>query len=154
MKHSLQRFSLVLVFISACGLGERDTQGSDAESPADLGAAEGDESKEDPWSCGEIGAVCIGPLGIGECINGQCGATLGECHRPPGDCNSICALDDRPCVELACEGATAFGWNTPTQAEADTLCVVGHEQSATPLLVACDEPLDDLAMIVSCCCSW
>jgi hypothetical protein len=153
MKSAQTLRTCLVLLLSACGPGERDTETSSAESPADLGEPEGADSQNDPWNCGEIGAVCVGPLGIGDCIDGQCGATLGECYRPPGDCDSICDLDGRTCAEFACEGATAWAWNATTQYEADTLCALGDQQAVTPLAVGCSEPLDELATSVSCCCA-
>lgn len=155
MNHTYAVHALLVAVLGACGPGGRDTGTDDSNPHADVGeGGEDDESKEDPWNCGEIGAICVGPLGIGECVDGQCGATLGECYGPPGDCNSICALDGRLCAELACDGATAWVWNASTQYESNILCAIGDEESVTPLTVACDEPLDNLAKGVSCCCSW
>jgi hypothetical protein len=152
--NQVHRFALTLAFASGCGPGSSDTEHGDPDPLADLAGAEANDSQEDPWNCGELGAICVGPLGIGECVDGQCGATLAQCATPPGDCNSMCALDGRPCAELACDGATAWVWNASEQYEAEVLCALGYEQAATPLSVACDEPLDDLAMAALCCCSW
>src|SRR5690606_24331514 len=156
MSHTRALCTLLVGVLGACGPGGRDTQTDDDTPHADVGQDDDDdddESKEDPWNCGEIGAKCIGHLGIGECVDGQCGATLGECYGPPGDCNSICAFDGRPCAELACDGATAWVWNASTQYEANVLCAIGDRETVTPLHVACDEPLDGLANSALCCCS-
>ena len=58
------------VLFGACSLRHAD---SDDASGADSSAS-GDSGTEgvvgDPWNCGEVGAKCVGPMGIGECVDG------------------------------------------------------------------------------------
>jgi hypothetical protein len=152
------RFTLPLslvVLVLNCGPDRPPAETGKADSPGDVEDADGDEQQEDPENCGDMGLNCRAAFGIGSCIDGQCGPTASECYATwHGDCNTICALEGRPCAELGCEGATALIWYASQPEEAALLCSLGREETATFLQVACDEPLDDVDTYVACCCSW
>lgn len=143
--------SLLLLTSSVCGPGQpgRETTGNDAPMP-DLGQA---ESLGDPNNCGELGLHCVGPLGIGSCIDGQCGPTLSQCYGATGTCAEICAIEGRSCAPLGCDGATGWGWTASSVEEATVLCGFPDHQSVDPMHMACDDDLEGLAQVLSCCCS-
>ena len=138
-----------LVLVLACGRqlpGDDDEQSDDSATP--------DLPTEDPWNCGELGLKCVGPLGIGECVQGECQATLGgECWvaASVGTCEQYCGMLGRTCAELACDGATAYGWQGEPEM-ASVLCLDADHATAVPLELGCDEPLEGTATVLMCCC--
>ncbi|EDM81251.1 hypothetical protein PPSIR1_40245 [Plesiocystis pacifica SIR-1] len=148
---SLLAAMLVVLARSPPGIPDEglDTQ---VESPgADAGA---EHSMDDPWHCGEEDLKCIGPLGIGECVDGECQGRLTFCHLAAGTCAEICANDGGVCAPLDCEGATAFAWDYALQEEADALCDAAIKDAATPLEIGCDDELNTFGKTVNCCCQW
>lgn len=143
--------TLLLLTASACGPGRPDVDatGQDAPMP-DLAEV---ESLGDLDACRDMGLNCIGPLGIGSCIDGQCGPTLGQCYGATGTCTEICAMEGRACAPLGCKGATGWGWTASLVEEASLLCGQGDHQSAEPMYVGCDDELEGLAQALSCCCA-
>jgi hypothetical protein len=144
----------VCVLTHACSpppLDPPDTSSASADTPdvaQDLPA--------DPMHCGESDVNCVGPLGIGDCVNGECQGQLFNCWTTSTTCADACVNEaDVTCAEAGCDGATAFGWGLQTHDESLAACVWADEDTATPLTVACDEPLpfDDYPAI-SCCCKW
>jgi hypothetical protein len=143
---------LTLVFLTAltCGPGRPDTETTTQDtSMPDVGQA---ESLGDPWDCGELGLVCIGPLGIGSCVDGQCGGRLSQCYVAAVTCAEICASEERICDELGCDGATAWGWTASSLDEASVLCGSASHQTVEPMFMGCGEELEGLATVLSCCC--
>ncbi|MFV8752213.1 hypothetical protein ACNOYE_16820 [Nannocystaceae bacterium ST9] len=113
--------------------------------------ADGEDSNSDPLHCGERGVQCTGPLGIGECVDGECGARLSECRAGPGTCDEFCAEVGQVCSPLACGEATAWGWSGIPELS-DSLCLYADKTSAFPLTVACSDELEGLATTLCCCC--
>jgi hypothetical protein len=151
--HMMSSIAIVLALFAspACGPGQPDGEvtGQDAPTP-DLGQA---ESLGDPNNCGELGLHCIGPLGIGSCIDGECGPTLSDCYGTSETCTEICALTGRACAPLGCDGATAWGWTASSVDEAVALCGLADKQAVEPMYMGCDDDLEGLAPVLSCCCS-
>jgi hypothetical protein len=144
--------TLALLFLSAlaCGPGHPsgDTAMQDTPMP-DLGQA---ESLGDPWHCGELDLVCIGPLGIGSCVDGECGGWLSDCYQATGTCAEICATEGRVCDELGCDGATAWRWTASSLLEAYDLCGSASHQTVEPMFIGCGDELEGLTTALSCCC--
>ena len=143
---------VVATVLAACRPGLVDDASTSQDSQ--LEEAEVPDTDEDPWKCGELGLVCVGPLGIGECVDGACQGRLSSCYPPAMTCAEICGELDAACLEHGCEGATAWVWDAPTQEEADYLCVSGHRDSAQALSIGCEDDLTGLAKRVNCCCQW
>jgi hypothetical protein len=87
--------------------------------PGDTEADDDDDPPEvlgDPWKCGELGLKCVGPLGIGQCINEQCTPKLGnQCWGADfaPTCDHYCEAFEQSCAFEGCEGATfGDGWAT------------------------------------------
>jgi hypothetical protein len=151
--HVMTMLGLVLSLLafSACGPGSPDGEMTGQDTPMpDLGQA---ESLGDPDNCGELGLNCIGPLGLGSCVDGQCGPTLSQCYNASGTCAEICALEGRACAPLGCDGATGWGWTASSVDEATALCGLANHQTVEPMYMACDDELEGLAQVLSCCCS-
>ena len=151
LRHSWMAAMIALV-VTACGPGEVNDQdpGLEPDLPADAEAG----VVGDPWNCGELGLKCVGPLGIGECIDGECQAHLGaQCWSPEfaPSCDAYCKSFDESCAYLGCEGATAYGW-MGSQLEADAACI-NHIDSVVPMTVTCEQPLEGLVTTVLCCCT-
>jgi hypothetical protein len=140
------------VTLVACGPGGVEDPTSGPEPNADLPADEDDHTSDD-FHCGELGLKCVGGLGLGECIDGECTPSPGgQCWSPEfaPTCDAYCEAFDRTCAYLGCEGATAYGW-TGTQHMADRAC--GTWSTAVPMTVTCDQPLDGLITTLLCCCN-
>ncbi len=147
---------LAAMVLTACGPQPVEDEAADQTTESDF-TAESSATESgimgDPWNCGELGETCVGPLGIGDCIDGVCRGRLGSCYGPFGrNCDELCALDGFTCAQSECEGVTAFGW-MGSQQYADTMCISGDKPSAVPLNITCDESLDELATTVNCCCT-
>lgn len=130
--------------------------------PNDDGASSNDEKpipdlgSEDRRDCGELGLDCVGPLNIGECIDGQCQPILGfDCKGPSiaPTCDEYCAAAGRTCAANSCAGATAWGWGGDLETAA-IYCLDGYKAEAIALNVACDAPLEGLVSLVRCCCEY
>ncbi|PRQ00026.1 hypothetical protein ENSA5_28400 [Enhygromyxa salina] len=110
----------------------------------------------DPAHCGQSETNCVGPMGIGDCVEGECQGRLFNCWTAGSTCADACA--EQPgssCAEGRCEGATAFGWGGQDHDESVELCTWADEASATPLTLACDEPLPFADFPgIRCCCKW
>jgi hypothetical protein len=151
--HKMTTLGLVLALLASpgCGPGQPDGEMTGQDTPMpDLGQT---ESLGDPNNCGELGVYCIGRLSIGSCIDGQCGPTLSDCYGATGTCTEICALEGRPCTPLACDGATGWGWTASSVDEATLLCGFPDHQTVEPMYMGCDDDLDGLAQVLSCCCA-
>ena len=136
----------------ACGPPRPDDDGASADDDPPIP----DLGSEDPWHCGELGLKCVGPLGFGECIDGQCQPILGhECTAPAltPTCDAYCEFVDSTCVPNRCAGATAWGWGG-TLENAGIFCLDADQDMAIPLHVACDEPLEGLVTMMRCCCEY
>jgi hypothetical protein len=147
---------VVLILSSACQ-PDRPTNTNTSDGQDSHASGKGDElgPDEDPWDCGEMGLTCIGPLGIGSCVEGECqGRLTMTCYPPDRNCDEICADLGATCAPQGCEGATAWVWNASTKEEADYLCLAADRDAAEALAIGCDEELTDLAMSVNCCCKW
>lgn len=155
-RHPLPRLSLISILctimgIAACGPPRPDDDGASADdTPApDLGNG-------DKWNCGELGLKCVGPMGFGECVDGQCQPILGSACSSPvltPTCEAYCAHVGSSCVPGSCAGATAWGWEGDEET-ADIYCLDSYQMAAVPLDVACDEPLAGLATTLRCCCEF
>ncbi|KIG12321.1 hypothetical protein DB30_01589 [Enhygromyxa salina] len=146
--------SAVVAVTLACGPGEVSDLGSAPihDLPAEAEAEGGVVG--DPWHCGELGLKCVGGLGIGECIDGECqGRLIAECWSPEfaPTCDAFCGSFAESCAYLACDGATAWGWAGPAL-EADARCLGGDHDTVIPLTVTCDQPLSGLITTMMCCC--
>jgi len=138
---------LVLLLIVACEPRIPSTDEGDEDPPADLGA-----EAEDPGNCGEQGLNCIGALGIGSCVDGECGPKLSGCSWASGTCSELCAEAGGSCQPLACDGATAWHWPSASEQQSSDLCGFADVETAVALDIGCDEALDGKAWYVSCCC--
>ena len=98
-----------------------------------------------------MGLHRIGPLGIGECIDGQCGSTLSDCYTAAGTCAEICAIEGRPCDDLGCDEATAWGWTSTSLQAAFDLCGFASHQTVQPLFIGYGDELEGLTQALSCC---
>lgn len=128
----------------------------DGEASAEDGTPVPDLGSEDRWHCGELGLDCVGPLNIGECIDGQCQPILGfDCKGPSiaPTCDEYCAAAGRTCAANSCAGATAWGWGGDLETAA-IYCLDGYKAEAIALNVACDAPLEGLVSLVRCCCEY
>jgi hypothetical protein len=146
----MRRLLKFLLLLTVCGCGERT--GSDTDPDPDLSQG----VIGDPWHCGESDAKCVGPLDIGECIDGECQGRLFDCWTSGASCSEICAADPgSTCAEGRCDGATAFGWSATSSDEAVEMCASANEATAMPLTISCDDPLP-LAEYpgIRCCCLW
>jgi hypothetical protein len=144
---------IVAVALFACGPGDV-TATDTSPDPSVEDAPNGEEGVVgDRWKCGELGLVCVGPLGIGECIDDVCSPKLGKCQGVDfaPTCDVYCEGVERSCAYLGCEGATAYGW-LGDLAWAGDRCLEPDHDLAVPLTVACDEPLEGHASILRCCC--
>ena len=144
-----------LICLAACGPGDLGDP-SDADPRLDLGAPKDGGVVGDPHNCGELGLDCTGPLGVGECVNDECGAQVGyQCWSPEfaPTCDAYCEAFEHSCVELGCEGATAYGW-AGNQWDADNACLSADVHTMIPLTVTCDQPLEGLITTLSCCCDF
>ncbi len=150
MKLPPPAYGIAVLILVGCGAGPIDGEtGSQAEIPKDVGDDQGD-----PWHCGELGLKCIGPLGIGECIDGQCGPRLGQqCWGPQfaPTCDDYCEAFDLSCASQACDGATVWGWTGPPD-WADLMCSDNTKDTAISLTLGCDEPLEGSLTVFRCCC--
>lgn len=140
------------------GCGQRTTDAEDAAN-ADHVATEPDLPQGelgDPWHCGESDAKCVGPLGIGDCIDGECQGRLFDCWTSGSTCTEACAANPgSSCAPGGCDGATAFGWSTSNPDEAVEACSDALETGATPLTIGCDDPLPFADFPgIRCCCLW
>jgi hypothetical protein len=143
---------ILVLALAGCGAGPiADEEDTNIEAPkTDLP----DESLGDRWHCGELGLVCVGPLGTGECIDGECTARLGnQCWGATfaPTCDDYCEEFELSCAHQACDGATVWGW-TGEPEWADEMCGYAKKDTATPLGVPCDEPLEGLLTTFLCCC--
>lgn len=135
------------VWLLACRPSGDESTAAGSSAGVTDGATEGD-----PWNCGELGLKCVGPMAIGECIDGECGPHLSDC-RAGQSCEIVCATDGEVCVERGCEGATAFAFMAGTQAEADERCGEAMRVDAVGVDVACGEVLPlGQATTWRCCC--
>lgn len=136
------------VWLLACRpSGDESTVGKSSTTIDVTAATEGD-----PWNCGELGLKCVGPLAIGECIDGECGPHLSDCMAGQS-CENACATYGEVCVERGCEGATAFAFMAGTQAEADARCGEAMRVDAVGVEVTCGEVLPlGQATTWRCCC--
>jgi hypothetical protein len=129
--------------------------GMDDQATMDSAAhAEGDSDPDsDAWHCGELGLKCVGALGIGECINGECQPALEPICTGNMTCEQVCNSVESTCAERGCEGATAFAFVGDSQAEANARCLDGLKFEATPFPISCTEqPSGELPMSWLCCC--
>lgn len=147
---SLFAAALVVLAVLACQPPGIPDESADSPEAADGG----EDSKEDPWHCGEENLHCVGPLGIGECVDGECQGRLTFCRLASGTCSEICANEGAVCAPNDCEGATAYLWDYPTQEEADGICSAAIKEAATPWAIGCDDELSGLGKTVNCCCLW
>lgn len=127
------------------------------QRPLDPDNSEADEMTPemevgDPWNCGEANVSCVGPLGIGECIDGECQGRLSGCWEAGTSCDELCEQAGGAC-DRSCSDAAAFGWMAATSVEALDMCAMADAGTATALTVACDEPLpfSDYTAIRCCC---
>src|SRR5690606_11339632 len=90
-----------------------------------------------PWNCGESGAKCIGPMGIGDCIDDECQGRLVECRIGGTNCDDTCADHGGVCAEDRCEGVTAFGWSLTSVDHSETMCTLADKKTATALTIGC-----------------
>lgn len=149
---SLLVAALALLACQPPGIPDED---SDSQADAPGPDAAEDPSSDDPWSCGEEELKCVGPLGIGECVDGVCQGRLGSCGPAEGTCAELCSTyEGAVCAELDCEEATAFVWDRPTQEEADALCISGAKDAAIPLAIGCEDELSSYGNSAMCCCSF
>ncbi|PRQ03107.1 hypothetical protein ENSA7_53780 [Enhygromyxa salina] len=145
--------TLLLLVLSSCLLGcnqrplDPDSTEADAGMPPDVGGVMGD-----PWNCGEEQLSCVGPLGIGDCIDGKCQGRLSTCWESGASCTALCEELGASC-DASCEGAAAFGWAAETENEALAMCVEPFDEGASPLSVTCEQPLPfaDYSAIRCCC---
>ena len=148
--------SIIVLVVVACGPGDIGEASDDEQPRLDLGGLKDGGVIGDPHNCGELGLDCKGPLGIGECIDDECQATVGyQCWSPEfaPTCDAYCEAFERKCVYLGCEGATAYGWTGP-QYDADDACLSANVHTMIPLTVACNQPLEGLITTLSCCCDF
>ncbi len=152
----IQGVIIVTLLASACQSDRpADTHTSDSQDSHASGNGGALSLDEDPWHCGERGLTCVGPLGIGECVDGECQARLTmTCYSPDRNCDEVCGDLGAVCALQGCEGATAWVWNASTKEEADYLCLSADRDAAEALAIPCDEELTDVAMSVNCCCRW
>ncbi|PRQ07912.1 hypothetical protein [Enhygromyxa salina] len=100
----LARFSIAALAASTiigCGPGEVSDVGSDPFHDLPVEAEAEDGVVGDPWHCGELGLKCVGGLGIGECIDGECqGRLIAECWSPAfaPTCDAFCESFDESCA--------------------------------------------------------
>lgn len=137
---------------AACGPPRPDDDGTSADDHTPIP----DLGNGDKWNCGDLGVSCVGPLGIGDCIDGQCQPRLGhQCYSPAWTptCDDYCIAEGSTCAADRCSGVTAWGW-PGDQTMGDILCTDGDRHTAFPLDVACDEPLEGLATTLRCCCEF
>ncbi len=66
-------------------------------------------------------------------------------------CGDYCEALELSCAQQACDGATAWGWSGDP-VWADEMCNYAKKDTATPLTVTCDAPLDGLLTTFLCCC--
>lgn len=130
--------------------------GEEDSGEKDTGAAASDSAEAtqgDPYNCGELGLQCAGPLGIGTCVEGECGPALYPQCTANQTCESLCGTFGLTCAEQGCEGATAFAFVGDSQAEADELCLEGRRSDAVPADVTCGEllPLGESTTWLCCC---
>lgn len=157
----------------ACNTGrpsDVDSNSLDADGPeagAEAEAGEGEVGVPDhphdcesadlqtnPYHCGECGASCIGKLGWGECVGGECGRSFESCSNEDAGlatCDAICEANGTTCAEWGCGGATAIQW----PAGGEELCATGNSVESDPSQQGCSEsiPWSDELGVVSCCCS-
>src|SRR5690606_23865525 len=107
----------------------------------------------DPWNCGESGAKCIGPMGIGDCIDDECQGRLSSCRLGGTTCDVLCGNEGGVCAEDRCEGVTAFGWSLTSVEHSETMCTLADKKTATALTIGCADPLPfETFPGVRCCC--
>jgi hypothetical protein len=145
---------IVAVVLFACGPGDVTATDTSLDPSLD-DTPNGEEGVVgDRWKCGELGLVCVGGLGIGECIDDVCSPKLGtKClgtNFAP-TCDTYCEGIERSCAYLGCAGATAYGWLGDPE-WTDYRCGEADSETAVPLTVACDEPLEGQATTLLCCC--
>lgn len=148
-----------LWLLASCGDRTIQTSSGDAnkvaanEDPTPDAMDEGVHG--DPWNCGEKGYKCLGPMGIGECIDDECTGRLHGCFVGGTTCADLCADEGVVCREAACDGATAFGWGVSSPEASIELCTYAEKEWATPLTIGCDEAIPfDAYPGVRCCCRF
>ena len=122
------------LLLLGCGQRTLDTDNTNPEVSDEPDVAQGVPG--DPWHCGESDAKCVGPLGIGDCIDGECQGRLFDCWTTGLTCTELCAESPgSSCAPGGCDGATAFGWASSDPNEAVASCADALEIGATPLTI-------------------
>jgi len=152
-----------MCLLCACGPSVVDDEIRD-DGPAEEDVA--DQDCEDgpcasDLACGEEQRNCVGPFGIGKCVDGQCGPKPVDCvgeFSSESNCNESCSSRDLICVENGCDGATAFGLPGPEEV-AIGQCGVGSSSArdiVTDIHGPCDRELnfsgEGSFSVYQCCC--
>ena len=149
---------LLVCLLAGCGdrtIGPTDGDGNDVADEDAMPDAMDEGVVGDPWHCGESDAKCVGPMGIGECIDDECRGRLSSCWHGGTTCTDVCKgeHEDLVCAEAECEGATAYGWSLSSIEESDVMCTLADRATSTALTIGCDDPLPfDTYPGLRCCC--
>ncbi|NVB36865.1 hypothetical protein G6O69_03425 [Pseudenhygromyxa sp. WMMC2535] len=102
---------------------------------------------------GDCDGMCqpYGPTrpGVGECKDGMCTPTFGECITKDEitTCSEACEVQGSVCVENGCAGGTYLIYAVEEWCEE-------HDDGSTNISHGCEEPVDwQVNSTVECCCA-